>query len=193
MSRLIGAEILLEQILRRRRLRIGLCQSFRTALPLVQPAALAHQPRQPPQPAEDAALRQRQSRPADAVAAVVWALVLYPLDLPRKRLVPVRFTLALTVAVMPRLASAQHAAQRLDRPFIGAILRERVTPLGRYFPRFCAKNRAPPAGCRLPAAAPRSLSEALRLPAPSGQTACAYVGCRHIKRILHTFSYSETL
>ena len=77
-------------------------------------------------------------------SCVVRTLVQYLPDSSRKKLVPLWLVLVLTVAVVARLADAQHTAQCLDRPFAGAFLCKRIPSLRFYFLRFFAKKPAPP-------------------------------------------------
>ena len=145
--RSVRAEILTEQVLRRHRLWVGLRQALRTALTLMQPAMLAHQARQPPQPAENAVLRQSQLHPSHAVVVVVGALVQYCLYFVRKKFVPARLALALEIAVIARFTEPQHATQCCDRPFADALLRKCVPQPRSYLFRLFAKK--PSASCKI--------------------------------------------
>ena len=143
----VRAEILMEQVLRRHCLWVGLRQALRTASAFMQPAMLTHQARQPPHPAGDAALRQRQLHPAYAVIVIVGTLAQYLLYLTRKKLVPAWPALAFKIAVIARFAELQHTAQRRDGPFATALIHKCVPQPRSYFFRFLAKK--PSASCKI--------------------------------------------
>lgn len=95
----------MEPLLRRHCPLFGLRQALRAAPAFMQPAVLAHQARQPPQSAKDAALRQRRLYPAHAVAVIVGTLIRYLLYLARKKFVSIRPAFALEIAVIAGFAA----------------------------------------------------------------------------------------